>query len=116
MKTYHGERAAGTTDPGPVTVTVDGETYPLKPQWSWTGFSWGYYGSGPGHLAFALLVDATGDRDLAVAHYQSFKELVISQLPDIWDLPDAVVLDCAYQAARIAKAAAARGRKESKQP
>lgn len=30
MKIYHGEPANGTTDPGPVTVTVDGETYPRR--------------------------------------------------------------------------------------
>ena len=100
MKIYHGERAAGTTDPGPVTVTVDGETYPLKPQWSWCKFNWGYHGSGPKHLAFALLVDATGDRIFAEAHCQSFKQVVISQLEDVWDLPEVVVLDCTYQLAR----------------
>jgi|SRR5215471_15874460 len=101
MKNYHGERTAGTSDPGPVTVTVDGENYPLKPQWSWCGFNWGYHGSGPKHLAYALLFDATGDRDFAETHCQKFKEAVISQLEDEWDLPETVVLDCAYQVARI---------------
>ena len=105
MKIYHGERANGTTDPGPVTVTVDGETYPLKPQPGWymchLGWAWGYYGSGPKHLAYALLVDATGDRGFAELHHQSFKDAVISQLGDTWELTQAAVLDDAVWIAHL---------------
>jgi len=97
MKIYRGKQLAGTMDPGPVTVTVDGETYPLKPQWSWCKFSWGYYGSGPKHLAYALLVDATGNRDFAEAFCQGFKETVISQLDDEWELSEADALNYRFQ-------------------
>src|SRR5262249_10364987 len=38
-----------------------------------TGFAWGYGGSGPAQLALALLVDATGDAETALQHYQTFK-------------------------------------------
>lgn len=37
-----------------------------------TGFEWGYGGSGPHQLALALLMDATGDNELAEAHYHDF--------------------------------------------
>jgi hypothetical protein len=37
-----------------------------------TGFEWGYGGSGPHQLALALLMDATGDTDLAERLYSSF--------------------------------------------
>jgi len=38
-----------------------------------TGFEWGYGGSGPAQLALALILDATGDRNLALRAYQWFK-------------------------------------------
>jgi hypothetical protein len=37
------------------------------------GFEWGYGGSGPAQLALALLMDATGNKGLALRHYQDFK-------------------------------------------
>ena len=45
-----------------------------------SGFSWGYSGSGPAQLALALLLDYTGDEDVALAHYTAFKNRVVSQL------------------------------------
>ncbi|WP_435182160.1 DUF6166 domain-containing protein [Halorussus sp. AFM4] len=45
-----------------------------------SGFSWGYSGSGPAQLALALLLDYTGDEDVALAHYTEFKNRVVSQL------------------------------------
>lgn len=38
-----------------------------------TGFQWGYGGSGPADLAYSLLLDATGDREVAEQWYQEFK-------------------------------------------
>lgn len=46
-----------------------------------TGFAWGYLGSGPAQLAFAILLDYFGDADRAKALYQSFKFAVIADLP-----------------------------------
>jgi hypothetical protein len=43
------------------------------------GVEWGYGGSGPAQLALALLVDATGDRDLATRLYQRFKDEVVAR-------------------------------------
>jgi len=51
-----------------------------------TGFEWGYGGSGPAQLALALLVDATGDEQWSLTHYQSFKWEVVSSLPWEWEL------------------------------
>jgi len=43
------------------------------------GFEWGYSGSGPAQLAFAILSDYTND-EFAMKHYQDFKEKIISHL------------------------------------
>jgi hypothetical protein len=42
------------------------------------GFAWGYCGSGPAQLALALLLDATGNKDLAVDVHQAFKAEVVA--------------------------------------
>ena len=44
------------------------------------GFEWGYGGSGPAQLALALLADATGDDECALAWHQEFKSNVVSHL------------------------------------
>ena len=51
-----------------------------------TGFAWGYCGSGPAQLALAILVDATGDKELALRHYQDFKFQFVSGWGDSWRL------------------------------
>lgn len=43
------------------------------------GFAWGYPGSGPAQLAFAILANEFGPT-LAKAHYQRFKQTVIGRL------------------------------------
>lgn len=48
------------------------------------GFSWGYGGSGPAQLALALLLDVTGNRELAESLYQDFKWEVVA----MWDQKD----------------------------
>ena len=46
-----------------------------------TGFAWGYAGSGPAQLALAMLLDFTGDPEVALCWYQEFKEQFIVGLP-----------------------------------
>jgi hypothetical protein len=41
------------------------------------GFAWGYYGSGPAQLAFAILLEETME-DVALHLYQDFKNQIIS--------------------------------------
>lgn len=52
-----------------------------------TGFEWGYGGSGPAQLALAILLDVTGDRELAEKLHQDFKWKFIANLPaEKWQL------------------------------
>ena len=56
------------------------------------GFAWGYAGSGPAQLAFALLLHFTS-LAFAVKNYQDFKREVIATLPqDDFAIPVAPVL------------------------
>ena len=45
------------------------------------GLEWGYLGSGPAHLALAILADCTGDDIYAKAMHQRFKMDCIGSLP-----------------------------------
>lgn len=50
-----------------------------------SGFEWGYGGSGPHQLALALLVNATGQNDIALAHYNELVSAFVSKLPQwVW--------------------------------
>ena len=52
-----------------------------------TGFEWGYCGSGPSQLAFAILYDFTGDVDFSRSCYKQFKIDYISKFnQDEWSL------------------------------
>ena len=44
------------------------------------GFAWGYAGSAPAQLAYAMLRDVTGDKALSERLYQAFKTDVIAKL------------------------------------
>lgn len=57
-----------------------------------TGFSWGYYGSGPAQLALALLYDATSDPETAQGYYQMFKQDHVSQFVDNWTIFRSTIL------------------------
>jgi hypothetical protein len=46
-----------------------------------TGFAWGYQGSGPAQLAFALLYHVTKDKETSQRFYQRFKTDVIGAMP-----------------------------------
>jgi hypothetical protein len=81
---YSGERTGRGT--AAVFVSEGGvrRSLPIAPSldvWnhSTTGFEWGYLGSGPAQLALALLLDVTGDREAALAHYQTFKREVVAR-------------------------------------
>jgi len=57
-------------------------------------FCWGYHGSGPSQLALALLLDFKATKKEALAWYQSFKQEVITVLPDgDFELPMSKVRD-----------------------
>jgi len=51
-----------------------------------TGFAWGYGGSGPAQLALALLMDAIGNEELALTHYQDFKREHVSNWGERWSI------------------------------
>ncbi|MDD1662935.1 MAG: DUF6166 domain-containing protein [Methanomicrobiales archaeon] len=53
-------------------------------------FNWGYIGSGPAQLALALLVDTTGDPEVAKRHHQDFMWQVIAGFPTnkTWAITD----------------------------
>jgi hypothetical protein len=56
---------------------------PLDPGFAYlrhspNGFAWGYLGSGPAQLAFAILLDHFGEPGPAVLHYQDFKFSIIA--------------------------------------
>ena len=46
-----------------------------------TGFEWGYGGSGPADLALNILYAVTGNKELALRHYQEFKWAFIAGMP-----------------------------------
>jgi hypothetical protein len=82
LKIYHGVRTTAGTE-----VTVNGTSLPLhldKVNHSPTGFEWGYYGSGPAQLAFAILFDHLQNEGQAKALYQRFKEDMIAEAPAEW--------------------------------
>lgn len=63
---------------GNAVVTRDGQPLALGPStklWNHSpdGYEWGYAGSGPAQLALALLLDATGNKELAVGLHQKYK-------------------------------------------
>lgn len=68
----------GWVKDGAVFVTRNGHPLDPKPSlkaWnhSPTGFEWGYAGSGPAQLALALLLDALGNKELAIEYHQRYK-------------------------------------------
>jgi len=77
VKTYRGRRDGGGTE-----VTVDGN--PLSPRrdlrdFHADGYEWGYNGSGPPQLAFAILVDHMGPQG-ALEKYRRFTVDVIAEI------------------------------------
>jgi len=94
-RTYRGERSAE----GISRVWIETKLNPDDPPersalnlhldvrtHSATGFGWGYGGSGPAQLSLALLMDALGDRDMAMHHYQQFKRTHVAQWGEQWSI------------------------------
>jgi hypothetical protein len=78
MKTYIASRIKG--EPMVHVHRPDKRRYLLRPSrslkfinHSLTGFEWGYGGSGPAQLAGAILLDLTGDPEIADLKHQQFK-------------------------------------------
>jgi len=86
---YQGHRkTAGNTASG-VVVTKDGQYFsPIPSQvvnnHSPDGFNWSYCGSGPAQLALGLLLDITGDPDVAQRYHQPFKWNFVAGFADTW--------------------------------
>lgn len=53
------------------------------------GFEWGYLGSGPAQLALGLLLDHSGDTDLALRLYQRFKTAHVARWREVWAIDPA---------------------------
>ena len=94
-RTYEGTYHDHAVDQWAVRVRVKDsrEIAPLDPcikmvNHSPTGFAWGYQGSGPAQLAYALLYHVTRDQETAQRFYQRFKSDVIGAMPmeDNWKL------------------------------
>jgi hypothetical protein len=103
-RVYRGER----TEAGAAVYYADGgpeSPLPLAPSLSLrnhspTGFEWGYMGSGPSQLALALLLDVTGDPELARDRYMAFKcRFVARWVAPAWTLTGRVIL--AWLAGRL---------------
>lgn len=90
-KRYYGK--ARSTGACKVTVEDGNETYPLDPRHdevnhSPDGFQWGYGGSGPAQLAYALCRSALDDKSEAEDVYMDFKDHVIARLDGDWSMSD----------------------------
>ncbi len=89
---YHGQKwgnvygpDGGELDPGPsLRVLIH----------SHGGFGWGEIGDGSAQLALALLLDVTGDPEVAVAFHEDFKASVLAKLPwpNPWRLDASAIL------------------------
>ena len=92
---FTGNLANGRTAEGGfcVKVKINRKTAILSPlpsqalmNHSPNGFNWGYGGSGSAQLALALLFKATGDKELALQHYQDFKWEIVANFKNKWQL------------------------------
>lgn len=78
----------------------DGETTELSPAASQKlrnhspdGFNFGYGGSGPAQLALALLLDVTGNPELAQSCYQDFKFHYVASWGEAWSITSREILE-----------------------
>jgi len=82
MKKYTGKRINGEC----IVEVTDHDTHKILPLYielmasSPTGFEWGYGGSGPAQLAFAILMDLFQEQEKAWMYHQDFKWDVIAKL------------------------------------
>ena len=63
------------------------------------GFAWGYGGSGPAQLVFALLFDVTSDLDKTQRYYQEYKWDVVANLPrEAWTVTADSIIEWLFKA------------------
>ncbi len=96
MKVYRGNATPPEGFPA-VTVDLVGDgavQMPLQPELQAEGFEWGKKGLtlGEKRLAFALLLDATGDKDLALRYHQRLKHRITPSMKTTWSMTDAEIL------------------------
>lgn len=96
MKTYQGKRFPPYGAMVRV-IDMDGGKRELNPglhivNLSPTGVEWGYGGSGPAQLAWALLADATGDVKLASRCYQAFKWAFVAGWGETWTVTETEIM------------------------
>lgn len=65
---------------------ADLELYLNEVNHSPDGFGWGYHGSGPSQVAYAILRYVCGNKTTAMTFYQRFKREVIANLHGRWEL------------------------------
>ncbi len=94
MKTYRGEVenqgmggqeiivTSTSTRPTPLDLAASQAVYNHSPD----GFNWGYSGSGPAQTALAILLDVTGDPELAMRLHQAFKFQVVAGWGEQWEI------------------------------
>ena len=68
-----------------VTIHNGDKHYDLNPQYDMVnhspdGFCWGYNGSGPSQLAFAICMDVLNDKNKALKNYFKFRTKVVAEL------------------------------------
>ena len=88
--TYYGQ-ADNTVRRGLVRVSPKASLALWK--YSPGGFAWGYQGSGPAQLALALLLDATGDKHLAVKYHQDFKRATVANWLQTFEITRRAILE-----------------------
>ena len=88
---FHGKR---NNKKNTVSVTVDNKPLPTYLKYcnhSPDGFNWGYGGSGPSQLAFAILYHYTKDRDLVWRLHHNFKNEYVAGWEDEWQITSAEI-------------------------
>ena len=90
MKVYRGSRSGYDRQ---VIVVEGGVSADLSPEPSQEiinhspdGGYWGYSGSGPAQLALGLLLDGTGEREIANKYYQLFLAEAVAQFSESWEI------------------------------
>lgn len=87
MKVFRGDR---TIDG--VQVTVDDRRLPVQhghKSFSENGFEWGYEGSEPRQLAFAILAEHLGDENAAAALADGFMRAIVANFGNEWEMSSA---------------------------
>ena len=95
MKVYRGNKSGYDRQVEVVEGSVSADLSPEPSQdvvnHSPDGFNWGYSGSGPAQLALGLLLDVTGDREIASRYYQLFKADAVAQFGESWEITEVAI-------------------------